>query len=191
MSTARASFTLIAVASRDGFITGPRGEPPREWASPEEQLLFAESVSALDWSFMGRSTHVEAWRPDRRRVVFSRSFRTPLWQHPRRLWVDPERVAFETILAALQPVHPPEHCGILGGVQVHDWFAARGLIDAADITIEPVVFGGGLPLFSHGATNDPAAAMAALGLVETDVMTLNAAGSRLHRFSRPASRARR
>ena len=188
MSTTQPSFTLVAVTSRDGYITGPDGEPPHLWASPEEQVRFAETVSALDWSFIGRLTHTIAWRPQRRRVVFSRSFRTPVWRHPCRLWVDPARVRLATILDALRPVHPPEHCGILGGVGVHDWFAERRLIDAADLTIEPFAFGRGRPLFSRMDTAEPRAAMRALGLVETAVVTLNAQGTRLHRFARAACR---
>ena len=185
MTAGPTSFTLIAVTSADGSITGPAGEPPWLWASPEEQVLFARTVDALDWSFIGRRTHTLAWRPDRRRVVFSRTCPTPLWRHPRRLWVDPVRVSLATILAALRPVHPARHCGILGGVAVHDWFAGHGLIDAADITIEPVTFGGGLPLFSGAAGHDPRTSVAALGLVETDSIVLNAGGTRLHRFARP------
>ncbi len=179
-------FTLIAVTSGDGFITGPAGEPPETWASPEEQLVFAATVGALDWSFMGRLTHTQAWRPSRRRVVFSRTCPTPLWRHPARLWVDPERVSLEAILAALEPVWRPEHCGILGGVAVHDWFAGRGLIDAAEITIEPLTFGRGLPLFSGAAGQDPVTALAARGLALRDTRPLNAAGTRLHRFARVA-----
>lgn len=184
VAASRPHFTLVAVTSRDGFITGPDGEPPRLWASPEEQVRFAETVSALDWSFLGRVTHDLAWRPDRRRVVFSRSCHTPLWRHPRRLWVDPDKVPLATILETLRPIHPPEHCGILGGVGVHDWFAARRLIDAADLTIEPFAFGRGRPLFEHLASRDPRAALHALGLVQRDVVTLNAAGTRLYRFTR-------
>lgn len=180
----RPLFTLIAVTSRDGFITGPRGEPPASWASPEEQRLFAETVSAFDWSFVGRVTHTLAWRPNRRRVVFSRSCRTPLWRHPVRLWVDPERVPLAIILDTIAPVRSPEHCGILGGVAVHDWFAQRGLIDAAELTIEPLTFGAGLPLFSNAAGQDPIATLEALGLSLTDTLTLNAAGTRLYRFTR-------
>lgn len=184
MSTCRAEFTLIAVTSRDGFITGPNGEAPRHWASPEEQVRFAETVGALDWSFIGRLTHTLAWRANRRRVVFSRSFGGPCWRHPRRLWVDPHRVPFATILAFVSAVQPPEHCGILGGLGVHDWFAERDLIDAAEITVEPLTFGRGLPLFSGRAWTDPSVSMARLGLVETDSITLNSSGSRLHRFVR-------
>lgn len=184
MLKSRPLFTLVVVTSRDGFITGPGGEPPASWASPEEQLLFAETVSALDWSFIGRITHTFAWRPSRRRVVFSRTTPTPLWRHPARLWVDPERVPLAAILAMLQPVQPPEHCGILGGVAVHDWFARRGLIDAAELTIEPMTFGAGLPLLSDTEGQDPLATLAGIGLRLTDTLPLNATGTRLHRFIR-------
>lgn len=186
-SRTRSLFTLIAVTSRDGYITGPHGEPPATWASPEEQLLFAETVSALDWSFLGRVTHTLAWRSDRRRVVFSRGCRMPLWRHPARLWVDPERVPLPIILDALAPVQPPEHCGILGGVAVHDWFAHQGLIDAAEITIEPLTFAAGLPLFSTTVGRDPIAALEAIGLRLTDTLTLNAFGTRLCRFTRTSA----
>jgi dihydrofolate reductase len=179
-----ALFTLIAVTSRDGYITGPLGEPPASWASPEEQLLFGETVSALDWSFVGRVTHVDAWRPGRRRVIFSRSCRTPLWRHPLRLWVDPEHVPLATILDTLRPVQRPERCGILGGVAVHDWFARRGLIDAAEITIEPSAFGAGLPLLSGAQGDDPVRTLEAVGLRLADTVTLNARGTRLCRFFR-------
>jgi hypothetical protein len=58
------------------------------------------------------------------------------------------------------------------------------LIDAADLTIEPLSFGRGLPLFSQMAAGEPLVAMRALGLIETAVVTLNARGTRLHRFNR-------
>jgi dihydrofolate reductase len=179
-----ALFTLIAVTSRDGYITGPRGEPPANWASPEEQLLFGETVDALDWSFVGRVTHTDAWRPGRRRVVFSRSCRTPLWRHPLRLWVDPEHVPLGTILDTLRPVQRPERCGILGGVAVHDWFARRGLIDAAEITVEPLTFAAGLPLLSWGPGGEAVATLEAIGLRLTDTLVLNTLGTRLCRFIR-------
>lgn len=189
MSVAESRFTLVAVTSRDGFITGPNGEPPATWASPEEQVLFAETVSALDWSFTGRVTHELAWRPSRRRVVFSRNCPTPLWRHPARLWVDPERTPLEQILGTIREVHPAEHCGILGGVAVHDWFAGHQLIDAAEITIEPLTFAAGLPLFSGRAGQDPIASLAAIGLRPTDTLELNASGTRLCRFVRAEPRA--
>lgn len=182
------TFTLIAVTSRDGRITGPRGEPPMAWASAAEQQVFHNAIDALDWSFIGRRTHVLAWRPERHRVVFSRSCKSPLWRHPRRLWVDPARTPLATMLELLRPVRKTEHCGILGGVAVHDWFAAAGRIDRASITIEPRTFGAGLPLFSAAAGEDPRATLPRLGLQQTDETALNPEGTLLCRFSPGDSR---
>jgi hypothetical protein len=122
-------------------------------------------------------------------VVFSRRCPTPLWRHPARLWVDPERIPLAVILETIRPVHPAAHCGILGGVAVHDWFAERGLIDAAEITIEPVTFAAGLPLLSGRQGQDPIASLDAVGLRLTSTLRLNAAGTRLCRFARKTPRA--
>jgi len=184
MAQPQSSFTLIVVTSRDGYIAGPDAAPPRDWASPEEQLRFFEAVAALDWSFVGRITHQLAWRPNRRRVVFSRSFGAPEWRHPHRLWVDPERVPLRRILETLAAAHPVGHCGILGGVAVHDWFARHGLIDAADISIEPVDFAGGLPLFTGSGGRDPRQVLPAMGLRQTEELRLNDRGTLFCRFVR-------
>ncbi len=181
-------FTLIAVTSRDGRITGPLGEPPMAWASAAEQQVFHAAVDALDWSFIGRRTHLLAWRPERYRVVFSHSCKKPLWRHPRRLWVDPERTTLDAMLELLRLVRKTEHCGILGGVGVHDWFAAAGRIDRASITIEPLTFDAGLPLFSAAPGEDPRATLPRLGLRQTDERALNPEGTLLCQFSRCASR---
>lgn len=144
-------------------------------------------MSALDWAFLGRVTHELAWRPNRRRVVFSRSFAAPEWRHPRHLWVDLGRVPLACVIKSLRAVHPPVHCGILGGVAVHDWFARHGLIDAAEITIEPFAFGSGLPLFSNAGGRDPRPVLTAMGFRQVDEATLNAGGTLACRFIRDAS----
>lgn len=184
MRSLAAQITLFAVTSRDGYIVGPDGQPPSHWASPEEQLRFLEAVSALDWSFVGRHTHGTAWRPDRRRVVFSRSFGAPEWRHPRHLWADPGRVPLHRIIETLGPVHAAEHCGILGGVAVHDWFAANRLIDAVDISIEPFDFLGGLPLFTGSGGQDPRDVLHAMDFRQEDELRLNSKGTLFCRFVR-------
>ncbi len=161
------------------------GASPETWASREEQRHFRGLVADLDWAFMGRRTHELAWHPSRRRVVFSRVLAGPAWRHPFHLWADPARSGLDAILAELRPVHPAERCGILGGVAVHDWFAAGGLIDAAELTIEPLTFEGGLPLFSWAKGLDPCRSLAGLGLRQVGERRLNEGGTRLLRLERP------
>jgi len=94
-------FTLLVVASADGLIGRHPGHSPADWASAEEQALFLSAVDAADWSVMGRGTHETAFRPQRRRIVFSRSAPAPQWRAPAHLWLDPARLTLEITEQAL------------------------------------------------------------------------------------------
>ena len=62
----------------------------------------------------------------------------------------------------------------LGRGRAHETVAERGLIDAAEITIEPVSFAAGLPLLSGRQGQDPIASLDAVGLRLTSTLRLNA-----------------
>jgi dihydrofolate reductase len=177
-SMPRTTFTLTAVVSADGFIGRRAGEHPGSWASAEEQARFLALVPGYDWAFMGRTTHETAFRKDRRRVVFSRTANGLDWREETHLWVDPDRVPWPDILAALEPIRPPRRCIVLGGAAVHDWFLDRDLIDRIELTIEPLRFCAGLPLLT-GQLGDPMAELAGRGFVVVDEQRLNAQGTRL------------
>jgi dihydrofolate reductase len=176
----RPRFTLLVVASADGFIARTPGESPATWASAEEQALFLDRVARADWSVMGRATHEAADRPDRRRVVFSS--RGGGWVRPTQLWLDPAGLTPDDLAARVEAVRPMRDALILGGTRVHDWFLAHGRIDAVDLTVEPVTFGTGLPIFSGQDRRDPVAAFAAHGFRVARERALNATGTRLIRL---------
>ncbi len=176
-------FTLTAVVSADGFIARRAGEHPASWASAAEQVRFLAEVPRYDWACMGRTTHETAFRTDRRRVVFSRTAQGLEWRERTHLWVDPDRVAWPEILAALAPIRPPRRCIVLGGAAVHDWFLARDLIDRIELSVEPLRFGAGLPLLG-GQSGDPVAELARRSFVLVDEQRLNAQGSRLLTLAR-------
>ncbi|MEO1681242.1 MAG: dihydrofolate reductase family protein [Pseudomonadota bacterium] len=178
-------FTLTVVTSADGFIARAPGDPPQAWASAEEQVLFFRDVEAADWAVMGRGTHEAADRPDRRRIIFSRSYAG--WRRPTQLWLDPERVAPTDLAAAVSHIHPLQNGLILGGTTVHDWFAAHNAIDRIHLTVEPVTFGAGLPIFSDQTTRDPLTAFAAKGYAPVSEKVLNAGGTRLLTLQRSKS----
>jgi dihydrofolate reductase len=178
MSMPEITFTLTAVVSADGYIARRAGEHPGSWASAEEQARFLAEVPGYDWAFMGRTTHETAFRKDRRRVVFSRMAAGLEWREATHLWVDPDRVPWPDILAALLPVRPPRRCIVLGGATVHDWFLERDLIDRIELTIEPVRFGAGLPLLTR-QTEDVVAELLRRGFAVVDEQRLNARGTRL------------
>jgi dihydrofolate reductase len=173
MSMPEITFTLTAVVSADGYIARRAGEHPGSWASAEEQARFLAEIPAYDWAFMGRTTHETAFRTDRRRVVFSRAAPRLEWREETHLWVDPDRVPWPDILAALAPVRHPRRCIVLGGATVHDWFLERDLIDRIELTIEPLRFGAGLPLLTR-ETDDVVAELLRRGFVVVGEEQINA-----------------
>ena len=172
----RPHFTLTVVASADGFIARHPGDAPHLWASPEEQALFFADVEAADWGVMGRGTHEAADRPDRRRIVFSSSGGG--WKRPTQLWIDPAGLNPADLAALVAETRPLGRGIILGGTRVHDWFRERGAIDRVHLTVEPVRFGSGLPIFTRQEGDDPIAVFDAAGFAPVHERPLNDTGTR-------------
>lgn len=169
-------FTLTVATSADGFISRGTDEPPQAWASAEEQALFFRDVEAADWAIMGRYTHEAADRPDRHRIVFSTS--QSGWRRPTQLWLDPGTLTPSDLPERVAKVRPLVNGLILGGQRVHDWFLAHGAIDEVHLTVEPIRFGGGIPIFGGQETTDPVEAFRQRGFVVTAERVLNARGTR-------------
>lgn len=176
-----ARFQLAVVTSADGFIARAPGEPPQAWASAEEQDIFFAHVEAADWAIMGRGTHEAADRPDRHRVILSVTQGAPapgLWRRPTQLWLDPDALAPGALPALVGNVAPLTTGLILGGTLVHDWFLTHGAIDRVFLTVEPVRFGTGLPVFSGQQAQHPVEIFSSRGFVVAAEETLNTAGTR-------------
>jgi dihydrofolate reductase len=172
-------FTLLCVASEDGYIARGDGDLPATWASPEEQALFSVAVASADWSVVGRVTHKLAYRPDRRRIVFSRSAATPQWRTPTHLWIDPDKFCAADLAPLVAHVAPLRDGLILGGVGVHDWFHAQDAMEAVRLTVEPLRFGSGLPIFSDQTPGDAVGAFLEKGWDIVTEERLNRGGTRL------------
>lgn len=169
-------FTLTVATSLDGYIARAPDDAPQNWASAEEQALFFRDVEAADWAIMGRNTHLAADRPDRRRIVFSSQIEG--WQRPSQLWLDPVGLGAQDLPDLVADVHPLGRGLILGGTRVHDWFLAERAIGRVNLTIEPVRFQSGLPLFSDSDGEEPLSALKARGFDVLSMDTLNAGGTR-------------
>lgn len=169
-------FTLTVATSADGYIARAIDDAPQSWASKEEQELFFRDVEAADWAIMGRNTHEAADKPYRRRVVFST--RVTGWQRPTQLWLDPCQYSPQRLADAVTQVAPLENGLILGGTRVHDWFLHHQAIHRVNLTIEPVEFGNGLPIFTKQGTHDPLTVFASRGFQIVSDTLLNDAGTR-------------
>ena len=177
-------FSLIAVVSADGFIARRPDEMPAAWTSPEEQAAFREIMKGISWSFLGRATHDIAPNAERRRVVFTRRVVEPVWANANQLLYNPTHATLDRVL---EMARVDGTCGILGGTAIYDHFLALGRVDEAEVSIEPVTFGSGLPLFSAIAWPD---ALARLGLTLVSEEPLNDRASLRRRYARSASPVR-
>jgi dihydrofolate reductase len=175
-------FTLVVVTTEDGFIARHPADSPATWASAEEQAHFLGEVERADWSILGRNTHEAANRKERRRIVFSSSAATPHWRCPTQIWLDPAQVSPADLAPMVAGVRPMRNALILGGTRVHDWFDAARAIARVQLTIEPVTFGQGLPVFT-GTSGVPEATFAARGYRLTSERRLNDRGTRLLDFT--------
>ena len=172
-------FTLVVATSADGFIARHSGDSPASWASPEEQAHFFRLVGDACWSVMGRKTHEVADRPDRRRIIFSGQVTTPEWRRPTQVWVNPDHLRPEDLPALVNAVTPMTNPLILGGTLVHDWFHAHAAIARIELTVEPVSFGLGLPVFSGDGPTDPLTLFGRRGYGVAGDRILNQVGTRL------------
>ena len=168
-------FTLTVATSSDGFIARATDDAPQSWASPEEQSLFFRDVEAADWAIMGKNTHLAADKPDRRRVIFSS--KTNGWQRGSQFWCDPADMQPSDLAAKVHGVHPLRNGLILGGTRVHDWFLTKNAIHRVNLTIEPVTFVKGLPVFSDQSGTDPLGIFTERGFRVLSQSTLNAGGT--------------
>ncbi|NNF23587.1 MAG: hypothetical protein EX258_10320 [Sphingomonadaceae bacterium] len=183
----RPRFTLTVATSRDAFIARATDDSPASWVSAEEQALFFADVEAADWAIMGRHTHLAADRPDRRRIIFSASA-APGWHRPKQLWLNPEGMAPADLAEKVSQVRTLGKGLILGGTRVHDWFLAARAIDRVHLTIEPISFGSGLPIFSDQESRDPKAVFSAHGFAKIEERPLNDSGT-LYSVWQPAAPA--
>ena len=138
-------LTLMMVITTDGFIAKRKDQPSIEWTSNADKELFVEKTKQAGVIIMGNSTYKTINRPlpDRLIKVLTRTpeqFTNIEGQieytnkQPKELLKELEEKGFsETIIA--------------GGTQVNSLFLDQKLVDELLITIEPILFGGGLTLF--------------------------------------------
>lgn len=141
----------VAVTSLDGKITNMAGDS-HSWISREDNQIFSEIKSGFPLIVMGRKTYdvikpVLQLSPTVLRVVLT---------HTPSVY-ESEAVPNELEFISASPsalIAQLEHRGyismlIAGGSEVYTEFIQERLVDRLHITIEPIVFGGGLPLMDR------------------------------------------
>jgi dihydrofolate reductase len=137
--------------SLDGYIAGPAGE--YDWIVMDPDIDFASMTARFDTFLIGRKTFEVMRRMGNdvksvaktRNIVFSRTLKPG--EHPNlTVSADAERVVAEL------RTKPGKDIALFGGGELFRSLLAAGLVDGVEVSLIPVLLGGGIPLLPSPAT---------------------------------------
>lgn len=138
-------------ASLDGYIAGPNGE--FDWIPEDPTVDFEGLFARVDTVILGRRTFDTvlssgggpAWKEGARIFVVSRTLDER--DHPGVTVVreDPARVA-----ASLRAEEGTGEIWLFGGGVLFAEMLAAGQVDSVEVTVAPILLGGGIPLLATG-----------------------------------------
>ena len=144
-------------ASLDGYIAGPRGE--FDWIPDDPTVDFAAIFAKIDTVLLGRHSYEltrtqsdTAWGADARVYVFSRTLRPA--EHPGVTVVGADAAG---VVAALRAEPGDGEIWLFGGGALFGSLLAAGQVDRVEVTVVPILLGGGVPLLPPGAARAPLA----------------------------------
>lgn len=138
-------------ASLDGYIAGPNGE--FDWIPHDPTVDFAGIFAKVDTVLVGRRTYEAAmqmggnpWGKKMRVYVFSRTLRPE--DHPKVTVVADDAAG---VVAALRAEEGQGEIWLFGGGELFRGLLTAGQVDSVEVTVVPVLIGGGMPLLPPGA----------------------------------------
>lgn len=140
---------LAVVASADGRITGPRGEQSKSWASSEDQAHFQKLIRQNGVVIIGRNTYLV----HRKQLKLTKEIRRiVMTSDPGRLKKDEVKGRLEfTSLSPVRLIQALRKGGyrqaiLAAGPRLSAAFIKAKLVTELHLTIEPKMFGAGLPI---------------------------------------------
>jgi dihydrofolate reductase len=138
----------IAAVTANGFIGQTTEQTSWDWTSPEDRKLLIQLTKEAGAVVLGVRTfetfkHKRAF-PGRRTIIYT--------HHPERLADIPDIET--TAETPSQFVHRLAQEGatglaVIGGTTTYNQFLASGVLDELYLTVEPILFGSGVPLFGE------------------------------------------
>ena len=137
--------------SLDGYIAGPNGE--YDWIVMDPDIDFAGQMQQFDTFLIGRKTFDAMVRmgtasspptPGIQNIVFSRTMNAADYPN---VVVESDAVRVVTELRA----KPGKDIALFGGGELFRSLLAAGLVDRIEVSLIPVLLGGGIPLLATPA----------------------------------------
>ena len=134
---------IIAALTADGFIAKDHNHATT-WTSKADKNFFKETTKRAGVVVMGSRTFETIGRalPERRNIVLSRTKKFGGTHGIEVSAESPRELVFRLGREGVREL------AICGGADVYTSFMKEGLVDTLYITVEPVLFGRGLPLLS-------------------------------------------
>ena len=141
-------------ASLDGYIAGPNGE--FDWIPSDPTVDFAAVFANVDTVLLGRRSYELTrqmgggpWGADMRVYVFSTTLRAE--DHPGVTVVSADAAA---AVDALRREDGAGDIWLFGGGALFGSLLAAGQVDAIEVTVVPILLGGGVPLLPPGGARE-------------------------------------
>ena len=137
---------LIAALSADGFIAKTTNQKSISWRSKEDAAFFIKKTRDARAVVMGRTTFEPMKRPFPDRKTFVYTSRKLLGFSPEQ--VEATQLPPAELLTKIK-AEGYTNVAICGGSHVYTQWMQSGLISTLYLTIEPVLFGTGIRLFTE------------------------------------------
>ncbi|HMB26004.1 MAG TPA: dihydrofolate reductase family protein [Patescibacteria group bacterium] len=138
---------LMMVMTADGFIAKSSKQNSTDWSSEADKKIFIEQTKKAGAIIMGLSTYKTIGRPLPGRLNLI------MTHHPKKEKTIPGQLEY----TKLQPTEILKYLRkqgfdqviLGGGTSINSLFLQENLIDEIRLTVEPLIFGGGLTLFKN------------------------------------------
>ncbi len=136
-------FIAVAAITIDGKIA-KNSHHFSNWTCKEDKDFLHDILDTCDVVLVGNSTYKMAIKPLSKRncIVLTRDLKNKQ-NLPLLTYCDPTKQSLQKIVIK----NKYKKICVLGGTQIYSYCLERGLIDELYLTIEPLTFGLGLPLF--------------------------------------------
>ncbi len=135
------NVSIIVAVTADGYIGRGVDQSSLEWTSAEDKRFFVEKTKEIGTVIVGRTTFETFARPlpNRRNIVLT-------GEPERYAGVEGAEFTSESPGVLLERLKSEgvERVAVIGGARVYSQFLTEGLVTDMYLTVEPIVFGGGI-----------------------------------------------
>lgn len=143
-------YTAIVAVTIDGKIAR-HGDGGSDWTSLEDKAFMRAKLQEMDVVVVGRTTYQQYQKPLSKRncVVFTRSVSKSKKESENLTYFNPQVAKIENLINE----NKYQNICVLGGSQIYSYFLENKLLSELFITVEPIIFGNGIPLFNTEVAN--------------------------------------